>query len=267
MLGLRWAVCHLPSNPPGYDFLQFVQLALQAGANAIRFWPGFGLDHGTEEDERRRLKKIAFRICDDYGLLYELSDKPLDDYVYPGKGLGSKRAHSLKAIKKHLKKPFPLRTTWQTLDKVNDVLNGRKPIVIVIRESSVQSLRNSGPDWRLWAQSHDAVVLEDGEKTDMPPEEYAAYMDLASLTIGVLSGPMSVALYSEHRPYLCLRTLTRHYSALSEEKWKRWGWNIGEQFAWAGKHQKLVWNYEDDLNTIENEYQTYLKEQSGQSLS
>ena len=261
---LKWAVCHLRKNPPGYDFLQFVQLAIQSGANAIRFWPGFNKDHGTEDDERRKLKKIAFRICESYGLKYELSDAPLESYVYPVEG--SSRAHSLKAIRKNLKKPIPLLPSQQTLDKVNDVLKGKKPILVVLRESSIQPLRNSGHGWREWAWKRGAVILEDGEKTDMPPEEYAAYMDLSSITTGVFSGPLSIALYSEHRPYLCLRTMTQHYSALSEGKWQRWGWNIGDQFPWAGKHQKLVWNYQDDFGTIEGEYQKYLKEQSGQSL-
>lgn len=252
----------LKRSPPGYDFLQFLQLALEEGAQAIRFLPGFGRDHGTEADERRKLEKIAFRLCESYGLKYELSGEPL--HVETVKT--PLRPHSLKWMRQ-LEKPFPLRPSEQTLDRVNDVLKGRRSIVVILRESSIQPMRNSGQDWRAWAWKHEAVVLEDGEKTDMPPEEYAAYMDLASISMGVFSGPMAVALYSEHRPYLVLRTLTEHYSALSAGKWQQWGWKIGDQYPWAGRHQKLVWNYRDDFDTIEGAYQEYLKEQSGQGLS
>lgn len=250
----RWALYDLRWNPPGYDFLIFLQSALTNGCNAIRFKPGSAGDHGTEEDEVRKLRKIAFRICENYGLKYAVSETPLGEETFPFKSIN---AHSFKFVR-FVKKPFPLIPSPQVRDRVNDALKGRRPIVVFLRESTIQPLRNSSPDWRRWAADRGAVLFEDAQKTDMTPEEIAAYSDQASLTIGIWCGQMVISFLSEHRPYLVFKCANDHYTAGSMKWWNRLGWFEGDQMPWAGKHQKMLWTGRDDYDHIEQEYQAHL---------
>lgn len=257
----RWGLYDLSKSPPGWDFLLYLQLALPAGVNAIAFGRGFNGDHGTIDDEKRKFAKIAVPLCEAYGLDWELTTGHCTHDIHFPDGKWKRKPHSVYYLK-HIDGPTPLMPSKEVLDRVNDRLGGRKRIVVILRESPIEPLRNSGPDWRRWASDHNAVVLEDGQKSDMRPEEYAAYMDLASVTVMVSGGPVSLAYCSTHRPYLALKPLCYAYKAATPMWWSRQEWEIGDQMPWAGKHQKIVWGTEDDYQTIENEYQQYLKEQS-----
>lgn len=248
MSAIKWALYDLRWNPPGYDFLIFLQSALAAGCNAIRFKPGSSGDHGSEEDEQRKLRKIAFRICENFGLRYEVSEKTLGEEPFPFK---SNNAHSFRYIKLWVKKPYPLRPSPAVLQELNYV-KGR--IVVILRESQIQPWRNSGQDWRRWAKDHDAVVVEDSQKTDAPPGTIAAYSELASVTMGAWGGAMTPAMFSENRPYIVFKCLLKE-GLQSEQYWKKLGWEIGEQLPWASSKQRIVWSDQDDYETIEKEYQ------------
>ncbi len=250
---MKWAVYNLSLNPPGFDFLLFLQRAIPEGIKGIRFHPGFGGDHGTEEDEKRKLEKIALRICKHFGLKYVFSEEPVEGEVFPGK---QRNSHTLMHTRS-LKQPSPLVPSAEALEKASHA-KGR--IVVILRDSKIQPLRNSGPDWRKWASDHDAVVLEDAEKTDMTPDEIAAYVNVASVTMSVFAGVMTLAMCS-HKPYLMLKCLSDDYRANGINRWHRMGWEVGDQLPWAGKHQKMIWNTQDDYSTIEEEYNSYMKEQ------
>lgn len=248
---MKWALYDLKLNPPGFDFLLFLQRAIPEGVGGIRFKIGFAEDHGTQADEKRKLQKIALRLCENFGLAYAFSEDPVQREVFPTK---TRNSHTLKWTRL-LKAPSPLTPSAELLDRVAFAMDR---IVVILRESKIQPLRNSGPDWRRWAKDHDAVVLEDAEKTDMPPEEIAAYVNVAAVTVGVFAGAMTVAMCS-HRPYLMLKCLSEDYRANSAERWELMGWRVGDQLPWAGKHQQMVWNTKDDYDTIELEYKKYLE--------
>lgn len=257
---MKWALYDLSLNPPGYDFLLFLQRVIPEGIGGIRFKLGFGEDHGTQEDEKRKLEKIALPLCRHFGLEYVFAEdltepNPLP-WVFPTK---TRNSHTLKWTRL-LKAPSPIVPSAGALDKAS---HAKDRIVVILRESKIQPLRNSGPDWRRWAADHDAVVLEDAEKTDMSPEEVAAYVTLASVTVGVFAGVMTVAMCS-YRPYLMLKCISEDYRANSVDRWNIMGWEVGDQLPWAGKHQKMVWNTKDDYETIEREFQTYCADRSEQ---
>lgn len=247
---MKWAIYDLKLNPPGYDFLLFLQRAMPEGIGGIRFRRGFSGDHGTEADERRKLEKIALPICRHFGLEHEFVDEHGDE-VFPTK---TRNSHTLKWTRL-LKAPSPIVPPAQMLEKA---AHAKDRIVVILRESQIQPLRNSGPDWRRWAADHDAVVLEDAEKTDMSPLEIAAYVNLASVTVGVFAGVMTIAMCS-HRPFLMLKCISEDYRPNSVDRWSIMGWEVGDQLPWSGKHQKMVWNTKDDYDTIESEYQSYLE--------
>lgn len=247
---MKWGVYNLALNPPGYDFLLYLQRAIPEGVGGIIFMPGFGGDHGTQEDEKRKLEKIALRLCKHFGLQYKFEEVIGND-LFPGK---QRNSHTLQHTRL-LKQPSPLIPSAEALEKAS---HAKGKIVVILRNSKIQPLRNSGPDWRRWASDHDAVVLEDAEKTDMTPEEVAAYVNVASLTMSVFAGVMTVAMCS-HKPYLMFKCLSDDYRANSITRWRFMGWEVGDQLPWAGKHQKMVWSTKDDYDTIEKEYQTYME--------
>jgi hypothetical protein len=248
---VKWAVYNLSLNPPGFDFLLFLQRAIPEGIGGIRFHPGFGEDHGTKEDEKRKFERITLRLCNHFGLKYVFSEEPVENEVFPTK---QRNAHTLQHTRL-LKSPTPIVPSAEDLEKAAVARGG---IVVIPRESKIQPLRNSGPDWRKWASAHDAVVLEDAEKTDMTPMEIAAYVNVAALTVGVFAGVMTVAMCS-HCPYLMFKCLSDDYRANSPRRWSFMGWEVGDQLPWSGKHQKMVWNSADDYDTIEREYQAYME--------
>lgn len=248
---MKWAVYNLSLNPPGFDFLLFLQRAIPEGIGGIRFHPGFGGDHGTQEDEKRKFERITLRLCKHFGLKYVFAEEPVEGEVFPKK---QRNSHTLEHIRL-LKAPSPVVPSAEDLEKA---AHAKDRIVVILRESEIQPLRNSGPDWRRWASDHNAVVLEDAEKTDMTPMEIAAYVNVASVTVGVFAGVMTTAMCS-HRPYLMFKCLSDDYRANSPRRWERMGFKVGDQLPWAGPHQKMVWNYVDDYDTIEKEYNTYLE--------
>lgn len=265
MSARRWAVYDLSVNPPAYDFLVFMQTALQEGANAVWFIPGFQIGvqtEGGEKEERRRLAHVALPICDLYGLKYEFGEWTGEHTsVWPDSRvrkivdgrLVKQRAHQIYWLKQVVK-PFPVMPTQQALDRVNDKFKGKRPIVVTLRTSRDRPLRNSGPDWKRWAADHDAVVLEDWCVSWMSIDDRVAHYELASLNIGSISGQLHLCILSE-RPYLALKVLNNHYkNDASKEWWEKNGFQVGEQMPWAGPHQRLVWNYEDDYASIEAEF-------------
>lgn len=247
----KWALYDLRWNPPGYDFLIFLQTALQAGCNAIRFKPGSPEDHGTAEDEQRKLRKIAFRICENFNLKYVVSEEKVGEEDFPFK---SRNAHTFRYIKMWVKEPRPLMPSPEALARAAHV---KGKIVVILRESSIQTHRNSSQHWRRWAADHEAMVLEDSQKTDMTPEDIAAHSELAKLTIGVWGGAMVPAMMS-HRPFLIFKCLIDSENGLQSPKyWKKLGWEIGEQLPWSDYRQRIVWSDKDDYETIETEFQKW----------
>lgn len=259
---MKWGVLNINKSGGGYDTLQFIQIARNRGADGIWFVHEVRDEYETQ---LRKLKRISIPICEAMGLKYEVSHVPPESFCWPEPG--KRYAHQLFSVKwmRDVREPFPLMPSQQALDKVNDVLKGRRPILVSLRNAPYQDARNSSVDWIRWAMDHEAFVLEDSCVTDMDVDERAAYYELSSLTVGTVCGQTSVVVYSR-RPYLLLKALSRDYRPLSPDWWHRNGWSIGDQMPWADATQRFVWDYQDDYDSIEREFRSYM-EANGSRLS
>ena len=94
----------------------------------------------------------------------------------------------------------------------------------------------------------------------MSLDQTLACYELASLNIGVHQGRGLLNWFSD-RPYLTVKHILNEYKVMNLD-WvtQNQGLSEGDQMPWAGPHQRLLWNSEDDYQTIEREYQRYVHE-------
>lgn len=251
---MKWAVYDLLSNSPSFDFLSFLQVALHKGAGGVKFIEGWaaGSIYGTVEEQKTRFDTIIKPICE--LLKLEISFQGLDglEVVYP-KSVEQGMAH-LACNARELPRPYPVNPSQQALDKVNDILKGKRPVVVSLRTCSYHSSRNSGPDWERWAKDHEAVVIKDWYEEPIPLDERLAYYELASMNLGVAAGHMALIYYS-YRPYLMFKILGDTKSTSPGYHEKRGLGKIGSQLPYATKLQKFVWEGGDSYDEIEREFQ------------
>ncbi len=260
----RWALYDLRSCPPSFDFLTFLVLAKNAGAEGVLFIPGmverkFG-QYGPKE-QLARVGSIVFPACDLYGMPYKSIPPNTDlrdlDIAWPPYAKASPKtimAGYVMGWLKSVKSPEPFMPSEEALDKVSDRLKG-KSIVVHLRWTPYHQERNSSEDWKKWASDHDAYVLEDNR---VNLDERCAFHELAKLNFGVNAGHMALSLFSSHRPYISLSYLLGNTVSTSQEWFARQGWYPGDQYPWAGPHQVLEWGAKDDYNSIESAYQSWL---------
>lgn len=259
---MRWALYDLRSAPPSFDFLAFIVLAKYHGAQGVWFIPGIcerKLDQYNVAEQKRRLETIVFALCDLYGMTYKVEpisgkhpkdfDLAWPPYARAGAGLG---AGYMIGWLRSIKAPEPIMPTQDGLNKAYDKLKNKK-IVCHLRGTKYQGVRNSGPDWGKWAKDHDAYLLKD---EPISVDERVAFHELASLNIGVNAGPMALSEHSVHRPYLVLKKMAGEIST-NIEFYAKQGWYPGDQYPWAGKHQRIVWDDRDDYEAIETAYKDY----------
>lgn len=262
----RWAVYDLRIGPPSFDFLTFLVMAKYHGATDIWIVPGLNeakLGQYEREEQEQRVNSIVLPACKLYGMPYKvepLHGSPKDhDFAWPPYVGSGKALHNgyMVGWLKSIKAPEPFMPSQEALDKANDKLQGKR-IVVHLRKTKYQDARNSSNDWRFWAAEHEAYVVED---EPIKLDDRCALHELATLNIGVNAGPMVLSEYSTHRPYIILKKMAGEISTNADfYKWQ--GWYPGDQYPWAGKHQRLVWNAKDDYETIEAAYQEWRREQT-----
>lgn len=259
---MRWAVYDLRIGPPSFDFLTFLVMAKYHGATHVWIVPGTNkakLAWYTDKEQETRVSNIVIPACKLYGMPFKvehLNGSPRDfDLAWPPYARSTHKAITagyMVGWLKSIREPEPFMPSQEALNKAADRLKG-KEVVVHLRKTKYQDVRNSGPDWRKWAADHNAYVLED-EPIDL--EERCAIHELAKLNIGVNAGPMVLSEYSKHRPYVILKKLAGEISTNADfYSWQ--GWYPGDQYPWAGKHQMLVWNMTDSYEDIESAYQTW----------
>ena len=257
---MNWALYDLGVNPPSFDYVPFMQLALKSGADGVRFKKGKNRNiKAFAQTEDERVRTIILPLVERYGLPHEFVDEVEFLPCYPKNG--PIHAHDLK-IAELPPKPFPVMPSQQALDRANDLFKGKRPIVVTLRRMELQYQwgRNSGPDWEAWARDHDAFLIPDYDQGKTSIDDRAAYCELASLNMGVNSGVMILSLCSL-RPFLCMKMLNNEYKVTHPAYLERIGFPVGSQLPWSGKNQKIVWNDKDDYQTIESEFQKYMSEQ------
>jgi len=264
---MKWALYDLKNQPPSHDFITFCHYAKREGSEGVWFLPGYNRqpDYQQNEGEQERVKTLLIPLCEKYGFAYRLNvyppetPEPESEIVFPGGTHFDQFSHRFHDVKK-LKEPMPLMPSVEALDWANDRFKGRRPIVVSIRNAKYQLLRNSSEDWYRWASDHSAEIVKDYLDEKLTLDQRLACYELASLNIGVHQGPMLLNWFS-YRPYLVVKHIINKYKVMNEEwvgihhKFYR-----GDQMPWATKAQKILWNSDDDYETIEREYQTYLEE-------
>jgi hypothetical protein len=215
-------------------------------------------------------------LCEKYGFEYKFDRPPEKDMaemdwqdvgvVYPTVDApwhlkhNDPTSHRFHDIHKYITEPMEIKASSEAMNWASDRFKGRNPIVVSIRNARYQPLRNSSPDWHRWAAEHEAEIIPDYLDEKISLDRLVACYDLASLNIGVHQGRGLLNWFS-HRPYLVVKHIIPEYKVMNAD-WvrKNHGLSIGAQMKWATKKQKILWNSEDDYETIEREYQTYLDE-------
>jgi hypothetical protein len=154
----------------------------------------------------------------------------------------------------------------EALDRANDRMKGKRLMTVSLRNYRYDKLRNSGKDWELWAEDHDAILIRDAFDEFISIDDRLALYELASLNLGVAAGHSALQYFS-YRPCLIFKWLMEGCKVTS--RWfqeKRVGWRVGSQFKWSGTRQKLLWHGKDEYAVIEREYQDYM-EANGPGLS
>ena len=250
---MDWAVYDLNKNSPSFDFLTFMQGALQAKAGGIWFVPGTqNGPYGGEEGQKQRVETIIYPICELYKIPFRVESNPPPS-VFSG--------HTIDILKK-ITKPFPLSPTQGALDRANDKLMGKRPIVVSLRSCPYHQGRNSSPDWKAWALDHEAYVVEDFYSDPITVDDRVALYELASLNMGVNSGFQMINLCS-YKPYLIMKMINEEYKATRREYLERHGWKVGDQTPWATNSQRLIWSGTDNYETIDHEYKCYMESLNG----
>ena len=254
---MKWAVYDLCSNSPSFDFFQFLQPALHRGAEGVRFIGRYldpGSPYGTEVEQKSRFDSIVAPIVRMMGLASEVViEATYDDVVWPE--IPSQQFMSHWGVHcRDLPRPYPLMPSKEALDRVGDILKGKRPVVVTLRHYDFQKKRNSGPDWRKWAADHEAVLIDDWFDKPIDLDERMAYYEHASMNIGVGGGPMSTNILS-YRPYVVFKVLCDEKPTREAYNLDRGLGKIGQQLPYATKRQKLVWHDDDSYNEIEKEFQ------------
>lgn len=152
-------------------------------------------------------------------------------------------------------------------------------ITITLRECDSFPHRNS--DLLVWyefskmlkAQGERVIFVRDTSKADVPltgcetcpiaSRDLDARMWLyehSKMNFFVSNGPMMLAALTEHVPYITFvmpEEMDSKYDANKPMFWKlKMGVQMGEQFPWAGSHQRIVWE-RPTLDNLNGAYEVY----------
>lgn len=156
------------------------------------------------------------------------------------------------------------------MDRAARWLNGRKPIVITLRECHYWPHRNSNLEaWLKFAferkkAGEDVVFVRDTHKANdqlgsietcpLASKDIlfrAALMQSAKANLHVANGPCMLSFYSDV-PFLNFKQLCPEhpeYRPGQPEWWRANGLEVGEQFPWSSPTQRLTWT-DDSYDNI-----------------
>lgn len=158
-------------------------------------------------------------------------------------------------------------------DEVAQFLNGEKPVIITLRETTKQPERNSRFDeWMKFAASiknnHPVLILHDTYKADEPCDYKtwprastnafvrAALYQQALVNMMVCNGPNTWVIFSG-APYLIFKELIPELPGWAHGNATGWEafdhMKVGDQYAWANSKQRLTWT-DDTFENISNAF-------------
>lgn len=154
--------------------------------------------------------------------------------------------------------------------------DGKRPVVITLREAQHASVRNSNVDaWikfarHLKADGYFPVFVRDTQMAvqKIPPAftglticEFApididlrlALYELAYLNLFVPNGPGQLCWFDRNVRFLMFKLIVEDVEATSSVYHTSMGFELGGQFSFATRYQRLVWE-PDDLDVIQREF-------------
>ena len=165
--------------------------------------------------------------------------------------------------------------------EVDAFLQGETPVVITLREASLQPERNSrGRDWLAFAESikkdHPVVFVRDTAVVNFPLGEWRtwplastdarirhALYQRAFCNLMVGNGSMAWCMFSR-APYLFFKQLIPELSESEWDQghpsgWKKWEHlDVGDSWPWAHSGQRITWK-DDTTDNICAEFEAYAR--------
>ena len=269
MLGADFACYHCKNVPNGFDFLTWLltqeiyRLEEEApGPLKVAFWRGrvpeanpwidrvyrplIGMIGAVEDDRALRRMGADVHVTRTMAQLYRVGARlpalhAVGDYDLPRDAI---------TITLRECDQFPHRNsdllTWYEFAKV---LQGEGERVIFVRDTSKSEEPLTGCE-TLPPASRDLDVR-------------MALYERSKLNFFVSNGPMMLAALTEHVPYITFvmpEEMDSKYDANKPAFWKlKMGVEQGQQFPWAGPHQRIVWE-KATLEVIEHAYRQWLSE-------
>lgn len=174
---------------------------------------------------------------------------------------------------------------WQipqwAMDGVAEALEGRKPIVITLREATYYPARNSNLEaWKQFAREcgEDVIFVRDTAKANESLEGFetfpaasvnvstrAALMAQAKANLLVANGPIALLEYMDV-PWLTFKFLTPEIADWRPGHpawWEKMGVPEGTQLPWSNDKQRIVWA-DDSLEVLREVWPEFKKAINGE---
>jgi len=283
-------------SPYSYDFVTFLMCAKSFGADEIVFVPGKRMvevdgemrefQKCSPEEQEYRMKNLLLPLVDKYHICKtreEARDLWSADCFPFGYTVDKPvEAHQFGHLFR-LKKMYPIKADKRLVAEARRIGIDDETVVITMRENGINPGRNSNTvawiEAAKWMQSKglNPVFIPD---TENPNRKYGAFHTVprgalslkfrlamyqaAMLNVGINTGPLSLCTYSR-RPLLFFKPINPCSWATSAEYWASMGLAPGSQFPWFTPLQRIVWEPEDDFETITKNIQTWLDVRAGRS--
>lgn len=270
-LGAQYACYHCALVPPGFDFLTWLitQEVYRIDAEApaplkVAFW------QGRKPHNNPWIDAV-------YRPLIKMIGAVEDDTAMGRMGADIHVTRTMAAL-------YRVGAKLPQLHAVGDYDLPRNCITITLREALTFPHRNS--DLIVWYEfakllqrrGERVIFVRDTAKADEPlgpmetfpqaSRELDARMWLyehSKLNFFVSNGPMMLAVMSEHIPYIGFvqpEEMDSKYDSNKPTFWKlSMGVQIGDQFPWAGSHQRIIWEKAGSVEILERAYDEWLMAQ------
>lgn len=272
----RVAFYDLSNSPTSYDFLVFVAIAKAFCENLhVVFVPGF-VDGFKEDakpistDERFfRINHILIPACTAVGATYTLAPTrafaKLFEQNTPRENIfphdysvdAPTRFYTMKRLLQYGAQLPSFMPTKRALDLV---VPYKGCVTVTLRETYNEERNSNIEAWLKFYEhyrgSENIVFIRDTEKANLPfpaPTLPAASLDMdvrlalydvASMNMGVTTGPMGLTYMCPRRPYLLYKMWVPKYPANGARLYD-WGFPPGSQFPWRSARQEVIWDNDD----------------------
>jgi len=216
----------LSRYPCNFNFLEFLVAATTLGATHIALNDAVIKGKFPKGETDRRIRTILEPACALAGCTFDYGSGGIDPDYHISAVLKVYRETGW--IKK-------LRTVKPAV--VNDY-------TVTIRNMERYPQRNSGKDWRRFAEEIGAVVIEDyGDKPIDLHDRMALYAG-SRMNYCVANGPVELLMFSDYPFTSFMKNVDRDYHA-------RHGFHVGTQLPWNGKNQRFIWGDDSYERLIE----------------